>query len=84
MVSFRHAAGGQGESGGIRAQQQVDLVLADEALVQCLAGAGIGLVVVVDDLDRTPQQCAARIEIMGPHLYALQLLAARCGILTAQ
>jgi hypothetical protein len=68
----------------LAARQQIDLVFADEALVQRLAGFSIGLVVVINDLDRTPQQRAARIEIMDPHLYALQLLAARCGIVATQ
>ena len=61
------------------AHQQVDLIDIDQLRVDAGYGRGVGLVVVVDELDRTAEQPALRVDLLGPDLLGHQMGLARGG-----
>src|SRR6185437_5896798 len=62
--------------GAVGPEQQVDLVDVQELAVDRHLVGGIGLVVVIDERDRTPEQAALGIDVVAPDLQRQQKLAA--------
>ncbi len=62
--------------GGVGPEHQVDLVDVDELRVDAGNGGGIGLVVVVDELDLPPEEPALGVDLLLPDLHAEQRLLA--------
>ena len=65
--------------GGVWPEQKVDLVDGDELRIERRHGARVALVVVVDELDRSPEQPALGVDIVAPKLQRHQDLLAVCG-----
>jgi hypothetical protein len=62
-VLLGDGGGGGGLGRADRGDQQVDLVVGDQALVQAGRGGGIGAIVVDDEFDLLAQQAAARLPV---------------------
>ncbi len=59
---------GYREIGAVAGQRQIDLVDVEQLGVDARHQRGVALVVVVDELDRTPDEAALGVDVLLPHL----------------
>ena len=80
LVLLHHDRHGRRDHvGGVAADDEIDLVDVEQLGVDARHGRGIALVVVEDELDRTPEQTALGVDFLFPDLHAEQRLLAVGG-----
>src|SRR5690606_26742986 len=72
------------DRGGVRGQQQVGLVVVDEALEQLLGGGGVALVVVDAQLHLAPEQAALGLDLLDPQVVRGLVGGRRTGVRAGQ
>ena len=70
--------------GGVAADHEIDFVDVDQLGVDARHRRRIALVIVVNELDRTPEQAALGVDLLFPDLHAEQRLLAVGGERTGQ
>ena len=76
LLLHDHRHGGSRRDGGIGADDQIDFVDVEQLGVDARHRRGLALVVVIDELDRAPEQAALGVDLLLPDLHAEQRLLA--------
>jgi hypothetical protein len=78
-LPFCMMTGRGGHGGGVRTEDEVDLVDVEQLRVDAGHRRGVRLVVVIDELDRTTEKTALGVDLLLPDFHAQQRLPAVGG-----